>query len=74
MTDTNKLKAKMIEKGLNQERIAEILDISLTSVNYKINNKRQFSSDEMFVLCDALEIENPKDYFFAQNVEKNSTN
>lgn len=74
MTNTNKLKAKMFEKGLNQEKIADILDISLASVNYKVNNKRPFSSDEMFILCDVLEIENPKDYFFAQDVEKNSTN
>ena len=70
MTNTNKLKARMIEKGLNQEDIAKILDRSVASINYKINNKRQFTADEFVLLCKVLEIENPLEYFFVQNVEK----
>lgn len=65
MTNTNKLKAKIIEKGYNQEYIAEKLGVSVSAINYKINNKRHFNAEEMFILCDILEIENPKDYFFA---------
>ena len=74
MTNKNKLRARIIEKGYKQESIAQKLGISAQSVNYKINNKRPFTTDEMFVLCEILEIENPRDYFFAQVVEEKSTN
>lgn len=70
MTDKNKLRAKMLEKGYTQEILAKKLNISIQSLNYKINNKRPFMADEMFSICDLLKIENPKEYFFANNVEK----
>ena len=70
MTNTNKLKARIIEKGLNQEEIAKKLNLSIATTNYKINNKRQFTADEFVLLCRILEIENPLEYFFIENVEK----
>jgi transcriptional regulator with XRE-family HTH domain len=70
MTNTNKLRARMIEKGLNQTDIAHLLKKTVPTANYKINNKKPFTADEMFILCEALEIDNPKEYFFANNVEK----
>lgn len=74
MTESKKLKGKIIEKGYNQKIIAEKLGISPASLNYKINNRRPFNSDEMFKLCDILEIVNPKDYFFTTNVDDTATN
>lgn len=70
MTNTNKLKARMIEKGLNQEDIAKKLNLSNATTNYKINNKRQFTADEFLLLCSILEIDNPMEYFFIEKVEK----
>lgn len=70
MTNTSKLKARMVEKGLNQEEIAKKLNLSPATTNYKINNKRQFTADEFLLLCSILEIENPMEYFFIENVEK----
>lgn len=74
MTDSNKLKAKIIEKGYTQEIVANKLGISMASLNYKINNKRPFNSNEMFLLCDILDIKNPKQYFFTENVDEAATN
>lgn len=64
MTDTRKLRALIVEKGMTQSEVAEKLNISLTSFNYKVNNKRAFNSDEMFKLCEILQIEDPKPIFF----------
>lgn len=64
MTDTRKLRAIIVEKGMTQSEVAEKLNISLTSFNYKVNNKRAFNSDEMFKLCEILQIEDPKPIFF----------
>ena len=70
MTNTNKLKARIVEKGYTQEEIAKKLGCSMASVNYKINNKREFTADEFFALCKILSIEDPFEYFFVKNVEK----
>lgn len=65
MTDSRKLRAIILEKGMTQSEIAEKLKISLTTFNYKVNNKRSFNSDEMFKLCEILQIADPKPIFFA---------
>lgn len=65
MTDTRRLKAKIVESGLTQAQVAKKLGISTTSMNNKIQNKHPFNSSEMFLLCDILHIEDPKPIFFA---------
>lgn len=65
MTDSRKLRAIIIERGMTQSEVADKLNISRTSFNYKVNNKRAFNSDEMFKLCEILKIEDPKPIFFA---------
>ena len=65
MTDSRKLRAIILERGMTQSEIAEKLKISLTTFNYKVNNKRSFNSDEMFKLCEILQIVDPKPIFFA---------
>ena len=67
MTDSKKLKAKIVENGLTQEELAEKLNISPTSLNNKINNKFPFNSDEMFRISDILKIKEPREIFFASN-------
>lgn len=66
MTNTNLLKAKIVENGLTQKKMAELLKISLQSFNYKVNNKREFTVNEIVKICDLLKIENKDTYFFAE--------
>lgn len=66
MTNTNLLKAKIKELGMTQEEVADRIGISTASFNYKINNKRDFTANEILRLSDALKIENKESYFFAR--------
>ena len=72
MTDTQKLKAKIVESGLTQAKVANKLGISVTSFNNKLLNRSSFKASEMFCLCELLNIrkdEDAKSIFFAQNSE-----
>lgn len=67
MVNENLLKAKIIEKNIKKKIIAEKLGISLTSLNYKLNNKTQFKANEIQLLSEILNINEEKDkYFFVQ--------
>lgn len=71
MTNTNELRAAITRKGMNQESVAEFLGISTATLNYKLNNKREFKATEIKALIDLLEI--PEDkvnmIFFACDVD-----
>lgn len=45
--DKNKLKAALVAEGYNQSELAEKLSISATTLNYKINGKREFTATEI---------------------------
>lgn len=64
MTDTNRLKAKIIESGLTQAKVAKMLGISCQSLSYKINNRVDFKATEINRLCKILNISDKDDYFF----------
>lgn len=64
MTNTLKLKALMVEKGFTQEQLAKKLGISEQSLNYKINNKREFKASEITIMIDLLKITNVSEIFF----------
>lgn len=68
----NKLKGLMREKVVTQKDLAEKIGISLTSLNYKLNNIRAFDPCEMLAIQIALEIsdEQFKEYFFTPDVRK----
>jgi|GEM_PF-979089 len=69
MVNEKLLKAKIIEIGIERKKLAELLGISPTSLNYKLNNKKQFKANEIFALSKILSIEAHKDeYFFVNNV------
>ena len=67
MVDLNRLKALMALKGLNGRKIAEKMDISSQRWYYKCNNQ-SFTLDDCGKLIKILEIDNPKDIFFADAV------
>lgn len=76
MTNTKKLKARMVEYGFTQKPIAKRLGISTQSFNYKLNGKLQFKGNEIAILCEILNIESNDipEYFFVRAVpEKSST-
>ena len=69
----SKLKGKIKEVLDTQEKYAEMLNLSTTSINNKLNNKTPFSQDEIaksikLLNIDPLEVQQ---YFFTQKVEKN---
>lgn len=65
MTNTNKLKGLIKEKGLTQDDVADSIGVSRAAFNYKINNKRRgFTVSEIMQLCTLLSIDNKDAYFF----------
>lgn len=60
----DKLKGRMVEKNITQGIMAKKLNVSISTLNAKLNKKREFTVDEVIVVCKALDIKNPKEYFF----------
>lgn len=56
MTNTLKLKAKIIEHNLTQVNVAQILGISTASLNAKINNRSEFKASEIRILTASLKL------------------
>ena len=63
----NKLKGKIIEKGLTYKILTQKIGIGLTSMNYKINGKNLFNQEEMKKLKEALRLTDNEtiDIFFS---------
>ncbi len=74
MTNSNKLKAIFISNGKTQQEVAKMMGLSQTSLNNKIHNKVDFRAKEILKLCEIFKIENKEEIFFANVVEKKSTN
>lgn len=68
LTNSNELRAAITRKGMTQEQVAEALGITTATLNYKINNKREFKTSEVKALVDLLEIkkEDIDKIFFCQ--------
>lgn len=49
-------KAYMIANNIRQKEIAELLGISITSVNMKLNGKQDFSLAQVRTLCEKYNI------------------
>lgn len=56
MTDTLKLKGKIIEKGFTITSLAKHLGISKPTFSQKVNNKIRFSQDNIKDISKALEL------------------
>lgn len=64
MTNTNLLRAKIIECGFTQQSIAKKIGISYQGFSNKINNIREFKASEINTLCELLNIKDKDAYFF----------
>lgn len=71
MTNTAKLKAKIIEAGLVQDVVAAQLGMTSATFNYKLNNKTEFKASEIKKLAMILKltVEEVFDIFFAEDVD-----
>ena len=67
MIDTNLSKGKIAEKGKSQSDIAKAIGIAPKTFYDKMN-KGIFGSDEIEIMINVLEIDDPMRIFFAQNV------
>ena len=68
--DYSKLKGKIIEKCGSQTKFKELMGISHTSINKKLNNKVQFTQEDIEKAIEILELDK-KDiplYFFTTKV------
>ena len=50
--DQRKLKGLMVEKDVTQQELANLLGISRTMFNRKINGKNKFDLQEAFIIAD----------------------
>lgn len=68
--DYSMLLGRMKERGFTQEKLAKALGISECSVNFSLNNKRNFRQDEILKMTEVLEIPGKKleDYFFTHKL------
>jgi transcriptional regulator with XRE-family HTH domain len=64
------LLGKMRERGYTQQRLAKELGISETSLNFSLNNKRNFKQDEMIKAAQLLGIPQRElaKYFFTKQL------
>lgn len=65
--NVNKLKARMVEKGITGQTLAKLMNLSEATIYDKLNNKIEFKRSEIERLCELLTIpaENIVDYFFS---------
>ena len=70
--DYSKLLGRIRECGFTQETLAKHIGIAKSSMSLKLNNKANFSHPEMFLICEALQIEISEIgvYFFTPKVRK----
>lgn len=71
----SKLLGRMKEFGYTQEKLSQIVGISVGTISQKLNNKAYFYQPEISKICEILNIPDEEvcAYFFTLEVEKNST-
>lgn len=67
MLNTRKIKARLVELGLTQKDVANVLNIAPATASQKINGIRPMSLQEARALSRLLKLESADfgDYFFA---------
>ena len=71
--DYSKLLGRIKECGFTQETLSKHIKIANSSMCLKLNNKACFRQPEIYLICEALEIE-PSEiglYFFTPKVQEN---
>lgn len=76
MVDTEKLKRLIDQSGFKHKFIAQKLAVDSSCFSRKINNKREFKSEEIKILCGLLKIDSRDEMlsiFFTDLVDLKST-
>ena len=76
MTDSEKLKAIIAERGYELRNVAELMDLSAKELQLRVDNRKEFRSGEVAALCDILDIssmEEKRDIFFTNEDDFKST-
>lgn len=76
VTDTKELNRLIHDSGLTKSYIANKLGISLYSFQLKRENRRQFTAEQIKILCELLDIKSLKEkerIFFAIKVDNMPT-
>jgi transcriptional regulator with XRE-family HTH domain len=63
MINANKIRARIVELGLTQKQVAEMIGISEKTFSVKMNNGK-FGLDEADKMIEVLKIDKPEKYFF----------
>ena len=66
----DKLKGRMTERRVSQEKLSKILGITVQSLNAKLNGRSQFTLEEVVKISEFLQLDNPVDIFFNPSVPK----
>ena len=67
MIRVDKLRGVIVENGYTQQDVAKMIGITPKTFYEKMKNG-VFGSDEIQIMIDNLQIQNPMDIFFAQEV------
>ena len=75
MTNTAKLKGRIVEKGYTLSSFSAAIGLSKPTLRAKINNIIEFKASEIEKICGLLEISfvESRDYFFANSVPVSET-
>ena len=63
MINANKIRARIVELGMNQQQVAEKIGMSAKTFSIKMNTGK-FGLDEAERMIEVLKIDKPIDYFF----------
>lgn len=66
----DKLKGKMAEAHVSQDKLSKQLGITVQSLNAKINGRSPFTLEEVVKITDYLNLEDPVNIFFKPSVLK----
>lgn len=67
MVDTNKLRGIIAENGKTQAEVAQMIGVTPKTFYLRMH-KGVFGSNEIQIMIDNLNIENPMEIFFAKKV------
>ena len=67
MINANKIRARIVEMGMTQKQVAEMIGISEKTLSVKMNNGK-FGLDEADRMIKVLKIDEPDKYFFTNEV------
>ena len=68
MTDTLELKTILFRKQITLEKLSDLIELSTTTLSYKINNKIEFKSSEIKAMQEILGLTNDeRDKIFFAN-------